>query len=109
MKTSWCICCTLLLPLGLVSAQEVATTNAATASPLGWIVDQEIPIEPPTVSREAWKEGRHGVMLQFIEAPNPLAPLNPLTPMPPKFQDATISRDHLTGRIMGLTLVKFEF
>jgi hypothetical protein len=109
MKAIWSICLAILFPGGFVTAQQVVATNEVSASPVEWVTKLEIPIEPPQIVRESWKEGRHGVILQFIEAPNPLAPLNPFTPVPPKFQEATVSRDHLTGRIMGLTLVSFEF
>jgi hypothetical protein len=114
MKTLCLISLIVVWAAGSALAQEListnrVTTNAVTAKPVAWVMERDIPMQPPAVSSEAWKAARHGVLLQFLEAPNPLAPLNPFTPVPPRFQDSTLSRDHLTGRIMGLTLVKFEF
>jgi len=111
VRTSWIIlgCAFLASNGGLGAEDAVVPTNAPSATDLGWTVETELPLTPPEVARDTWVEGDHGVIVQFLEAPNPLAPINPLAPPPPRFKDATLSRDTVTGRVMGLTLLSLDF
>jgi hypothetical protein len=111
VKKVWTILgCTLLASMGGLKAEDVViSTNAPSTADLGWTVESEIALPSREVIRNVWVEGDHGVIVQFLEAPNPLAPINPLAPPPPRFKNGTLSRDTVTGRVMGLTLLRVDF
>jgi hypothetical protein len=56
-----------------------------------------------------WTQARHGVIGQFVEAPFVLDPVNPFASPKLGFGQPNLSKDTLTGRVMGLRLIKFEF
>lgn len=110
MKTSSSILGALLFGVATATADDmVLATNAPSGMDLGWVVEVDGRIANPGALTDAWMEGERGVIIQFLEAPNPLAPINPLTPPPPRVLEATLSRDTVTGRVMGLRLLSFEF
>ena len=110
MRTIWTILASLLLLVGTARADDmILSTNAPSGTDIDWTVEVDGSLTPPEVTRDAWIEGERGVIIQFLDAPNPLAPVNPLAPPPPRFTEATLNRDTVTGRVMGLNLLTLEF
>ena len=68
-----------------------------------------IKMEKAVPMEDKWLEGKSGVLGQFIQAPNLLAPINPFAKPMAGFGQSNLSKDTVTGRIMGLRLIKFEF
>jgi hypothetical protein len=70
--------------------------------------------KPPEMQKTGTREGvftqaRHGVIGQFVQAPRALDPISPFAKPELGQGQANLSKDTMTGRIMGLRLVKFEF
>ena len=84
--------------------------QAAPEQDLGEVkVEQPIELEKAVAPEDAWSQGSSGVLGQFIQAPNVLAPINPLAKAEAGSGEDNLSTDTATGRVMGLHLIKFEF
>jgi len=72
-------------------------------------IERTVKLEKAIAPEDAWTQSNHGVIGQLIEAPNLLDPVNPLAK--PEAGDGTINlnRDPVSGRIMGLNLIAFDF
>lgn len=66
-------------------------------------------LDAPVSKDDAWMESQHGVVGQFVEAPSPLTPINPLADTEPGTGNKNVSHDTVTERPMGLRLIRFEF
>ena len=72
-------------------------------------VQQPVQLEKAIAPEDKWTEAKHGVIGQFIEAPNVLAPVNLLAKPEAGMGEANLNRDPITGRVMGLNLLAFDF
>lgn len=68
-----------------------------------------VKLEKPVAKEKVWAQARYGVLGQFVQAPNLLAPINPVAKSEAGSGEDNLSRDTVTGRVMGLRLVRFEF
>lgn len=72
-------------------------------------VEQPVKLTKAVAEEDAWTEAKYGVAGQFAQAPNVMDPINPLAKPQAGTGEGNLSRDSVTGRIMGLRLIKFEF
>ena len=111
MKT----CLWILLSMGWIGMAVADPEQPAPEAPkpakdLGQVrVERAIPLEKATPPDARWTRDQHGIIGQCIQAPNVLAPLNPLAKADAGFGQANINRDTVTRRVMGLDFIKFEF
>lgn len=66
-------------------------------------------IEKTVSQDDLWMQADRGILFQFIKAPTLLAPIDPLATTEAGFGEKNISTDTVSGRAMGLQLIKFEF
>jgi hypothetical protein len=99
-----------------LGAAEQTTTEPQKEAPpstepnLGEVkVEQPPKLEKALPPEEQWTQARYGVVGQFVQAPNALAPINPLAKAEAGAGTANLSRDTITGRIMGFRLISFNF
>jgi hypothetical protein len=71
--------------------------------------EKPVKLEKRVTKEEAWAQARYGVLGQFVQAPSVLAPINPVAKPEAGSGEGNLSRDTVTGRVMGLCLVKFDF
>lgn len=88
---------------------EVSTGQPAKPDLEEVTVETPVQLEKAVPPDEAWTQAEAGVIGQFFQAPNLLAPINPLAQPEAGWGDRNLSRDTVTGRVMGLRLVKVEF
>lgn len=72
-------------------------------------MERPVPLDKAIPLEQRWGEARYGVIGQFFQAPNILAPLNPVAKPEAGSGSPNLSRDTVSSRIMGLHLLKFEF
>lgn len=72
-------------------------------------VEKPVKLEKAIAKEDVWMRANYGVLGQFTQAPNLLAPINPMAKPEAGRGDHNLSKDTVTGRIMGLRLLKFEF
>ena len=72
-------------------------------------IGKSVKMEKTAAREGVWTQARHGVIGQFVQAPRVLDPINPFAKPELGQGQANLSKDTLTGRIMGLRLIKFEF
>ena len=89
----------------------LADTNAPAPQPLFDEVTLETTasLEKAVAQDEEWMRVENGILIQFIEAPSPLDPINPLADLDAGLGERNISTDTVTRHPMGLQLIKFEF
>jgi len=66
-------------------------------------------LEKAIPKEEVWTQARYGAFGQFVQAPNLVAPINPLAKPHAGTGETNLSRDTVTRRIMGLRLLKLKF
>ena len=72
-------------------------------------VEKPIEMEKRVTPENAWTKANYGVVGQFLNAPSLWAPINPMAEPEAGFGKGNLSQDTVTGRVMGLRLIKFEF
>lgn len=72
-------------------------------------IERPVKLEKAVAPEDAWTLSEHGVVGQFVEAPSLLAPINPMAKPEAGDGVANLSRDPVTGRVMGLRLFAFSF
>jgi hypothetical protein len=107
--------CLLILLWVACSGTLAATPPKSPADPkpdqdLGDVkAEKRVKVEKTVSKEDAWTGAKYGVVGQFVQAPNILAPINPMAKPQAGKGDGNLSKDTVTGRIMGLRLIKFEF
>jgi hypothetical protein len=98
-------CCALCAEPAEEFAQEEAPVDELADATI------EIPLqlEEATPPEAKWIRAEYGILGQMAQAPNPLAPINPLEPQEAGYGEGNVSTDTVTGRVMGLRFLKFEF
>jgi hypothetical protein len=71
--------------------------------------EKPVKMEKAVRQEDQWSQAQFGVIGQFIQAPSVLEPINPLAKAEAGFGEGNLSKDTVTGRIMGLRFIKFEF
>lgn len=72
-------------------------------------IEGPVKLEKAIAPEDAWAHSNHGIIGQFIRAPNVFAPINPMARSEAGYGMANLNKDTVTGRIMGLDLIKFDF
>jgi hypothetical protein len=68
-----------------------------------------VKLDKAPLRENAWSRASYGVVGQFVQAPTVVAPINPVAPPEAGTGKSNLNRDTMTGRVMGLCLLKFEF
>ncbi len=71
-------------------------------------VERPVSLDKGILPEDRWTEAKNGVIGQFLQSPNVLAPINPMAKPEAGIGAPNLSRDTVTGRIMGLHFLKFE-
>ena len=111
MKACILICVAVACTGMISAAPPEAVPDAPKPDPnLGEVAaEKPVTLEKAVAKKDSWIESRYGVLGQFAQAPNIAAPVNPFAKPEAGTGRSNLSRNTVTGRIMGLRLLKFEF